>query len=131
MTTIMKGLNHRFSKDETFDWLFWQRCMWCGENKWDALHHIISPSSRDYHKVDCNKSILNSCPIHNSKCHLNNSQLHQRENEIELLQKTFQALSSLGYKLKEIDEQFMVTYWESHYKYVCITLESIQGYPAG
>ena len=122
----MKGLNHRFKKDETFEWLFWQRCMWCGENKWDALHHIISPSSRGYHKVDCNKSILNSCPIHNNKCHLNNSQLHQRENEIELFQKTFQALSSLGYKLKEIDEQFMETYWESHYKNVCTTLESIR-----
>lgn len=110
------ALNNRFKKDDTFEWLFWQRCLWCGENRWDALHHVISPSSRGWKDTDCNTSILNSCPIHNTKCHLYNSGLHDRDNEIDLLEKILNIMSNNNYILKDIDKEFIKTYWDSHYK---------------
>lgn len=116
----MTGLNYRFDTDDTFQWLFWQRCLWCGENRWDSLHHIISPSSYEHKDERCNMSILNSCPIHNEKCHLRNGQLHKRENEIELLEKVITILANNNYKLKDIDKKFIKTYQESHFKNVCI-----------
>jgi hypothetical protein len=129
----MAGLNHRFNKDDTFEWLFWQRCLWCGENRWDALHHVISPSSYGYQQLDCNESILNSCPIHNRACHLDNSQLHKRDNEVELLEKIILILSNNDYKLKEIDKNFIKAYYDSHYKHInipqCYTSGLIQVLP--
>jgi len=113
-----KGLKHRFDKNETFEWLFWLRCLWCGDNRWDALHHIISPSSFGYHGGECNKSILNSCPIHNQSCHLDNGELHKEENEIELLQRVITIMSNNNYVLKNIDKEFIKTYFDTHYQYI-------------
>ena len=122
----MTGLNHRFDKDLLFEWLFWQRCLWCGENRWDAMHHVISPSSRDYQKTNANKSILNGCPIHNEECHLKNSQLHKRENEIDLLQKIIDIMVTKDYQFNKIDKQFIKTYWKSHYQYITLPSELCQ-----
>jgi len=116
----MAGLNYRFNHDDTFVWTFWQRCLWCGENRWDALHHVISPSSLHFSDVKWNNSILNGAPIHNEKCHLKNSQLHKIENEIELLRKIITILSINDYKLKERDKKFIKTYFDTHYKQIII-----------
>jgi hypothetical protein len=89
--------------------------MWCGENKWDAIHHIISPSSMDWKAGKFNSSILNGAPIHNSKCHLYNSQLHNIEYERKLLSKVYDALISLGYELGQNDKDFMEAYAKTHY----------------
>lgn len=115
-----KGLQYRFKEEDTYAWLFFQRCLWCGENRWDALHHIISPSSYGHKEVKCNKSILNSCPIHNDKCHLQNGQLHKRDNETELLEKVITILANNDYRLKDIDKEFIKTYTESHFKNISI-----------
>ena len=111
---IMKnrGLSNRFPESVRMEWLYWYACMVCGENRIDALHHIISPSVRFYVKGDHNKSVLNSCPIHNHKCHIGNeAYLHTEENTKMLLQKTLHALTKdLGYTLNERDKEFLTIY---------------------
>ena len=62
-----------------------------------------------------NASILNSCPIHNQSCHLNNGELHHRQTEINLLEKTMTYLKYKDYKLNDIDKEFQMAYWESHF----------------
>ena len=103
-------LSNRFPEELKYNWHFHYECLVCGKNRWDALHHIISPSSMNYIKGDHNKSILNSCPIHNDKCHLGNGELHNEHKESELLQRTVDALLKLDYKLKQIDLDFLETY---------------------
>ena len=109
------GLQYRFNPHDKEVWMFWHRCMWCGQNRWDCLHHIISPSSRGHHKGEYNTSIFNSSPMHNHGCHLDNGKLHHREVEIKLLRKTMQAIKMQGYKLNDLDREFFQVYEESHY----------------
>jgi len=111
------GLQYRFDPLDTEVWMFWHRCMWCGQNKWDCLHHIISPSSRDHRHGDFNASILNSSPMHNHGCHLDNGELHHRETEIKLLEKTMMVLAHKHYKATKLDKQFQMAYWETHFKH--------------
>lgn len=110
-----KGLKHRFDPEDKEIWYFWHRCLWCGKNSWDCLHHIISPSSHGYREVEENRSILNSSPMHNHGCHLDNPELHNREMEIKLLEKTLISLSIQGYDLKDIDRLFIKTYYDTHF----------------
>lgn len=98
-------------------WLFHHKCMWCGRNKWDCLHHIISPSSHEHKHGEFNTSILNSSPMHNYGCHLNNGELHHRKVEIKLLEKTMTTLAYKHYEMTDLDRQFQTTYWETHYKH--------------
>lgn len=118
----MAGLRNRFSKETRQVWeLDWFACMVCGMNQWDAVHHIISPSSREYINGKHNESILNSCPIHNYRhpnaeqygikkdCHINN-EVWLNSHIPELLEKTRTALSDLGYELKPIDLEFIEIY---------------------
>ena len=115
------GLRFRFDPLDILVWEFWHQCMWCGQNKWDCLHHIISPSSYGHRNTEANASILNSSPMHNHGCHLDNGRLHWRDMEIKLLQKTYDALTKRqGYRLKEIDREFIDTYMDSHYKQIKI-----------
>lgn len=105
------GLSNRFSQEVRQQWIYWYSCLICGRNRWDALHHIISPSVRFYKVGKHNESILNSCPIHNFKCHIDNE--HILFNDItlsEILEKTFLSLVELGYTLKQIDLDFLEVY---------------------
>lgn len=111
------GLQYRFCKMDTEVWMFWHKCMWCGKNRWDCLHHIISPSSMGHHPGEFNTSILNSSPMHNNGCHIDNGELHHREMEIKLLEKTMTALSYLRYDLTETDREFINIYNDSHFKH--------------
>ena len=120
------GLKYRFAPLEKEVWMFWHRCMWCGENKWDCLHHIISPSSMGHQPGEFNASILNSSPMHNHKCHLDNGKLHHRDTEIKLLEKTMTVLIHKEYKLTDLDREFIDAYRESHYKYFNNLLETYE-----
>ena len=110
------GLQYRFAESDKEVWMFWYRCMWCGKNRWDCLHHIISPSSMGHTHGDFNTSILNSSAMHNCGCHLDNGELHHRETEIKLLEKTLTMLKFKKYKLTDLDKQFQKVYWETHFK---------------
>lgn len=108
-------MKNRFKKEDRELWWDWNECYVCGENRWDALHHIIAQSSKRWKKGKFNSSILNSAPIHNEKCHLYNSDLHKKENEKEFLQRTYNYLvEEQGYTLKEKDKKFLNKYSE-HY----------------
>lgn len=111
------GLQYRFNPIDTEVWMFFYRCMWCGKNRWDCLHHIISPSSMDHKHGDFNTSILNSSPMHNHGCHLDNGQLHHKKIEIKLLEKTMSALAYNHYKMNDIDKKFIDIYQDTHFKY--------------
>ncbi|MFW6173591.1 MAG: hypothetical protein ACOC5T_07595 [Elusimicrobiota bacterium] len=106
----MGGLVNRFPKEVFWEWEDYYKCHWCGESGRDSLHHIIAPTSDVYLKGDFNKSIYNSCPIHNFKCHLYNPDLNKRETISDLLIKTFQALDVMGYEPTERDYKFVKAY---------------------
>ena len=111
------ALQYRFLPGDKEVWMFWHRCLWCGLNRWDCLHHIISPSSRGHRDGEFNASILNSAPMHNEGCHLDNGELHHRETEIKLLEKTMTILSHKHYKPSRLDKQFMMAYWDTHFRH--------------
>ncbi len=111
------SLKYRFNSIDKEVWCFHNRCMWCGKNQWDCLHHIISPSSRGHKPGKFNASLLNSSPMHNRGCHIDNGELHHRDVEIKLLEKTMTVFSYEGYKMTELDKEFTDTYRESHFKY--------------
>jgi hypothetical protein len=92
--------------------------MVCGKNGIDTLHHIISPTVRGYKSGKHNKSVLNSCPIHNTGCHLyNEAYLHDPENIGRLLRSVLRALvGKQGYELKPIDKEFINVYKEFYEK---------------
>ncbi len=105
------GLQNRFPPDVRQQWHYWYDCMVCGKNGIEDLHHIISPSTRFYVAGDHNKSVLNSCPIHNRVCHINNdSFLHREDITGALLSKVNDALAFLGYTWNERDQEFYKTY---------------------
>ena len=111
-----KGLSNRFPDKVRQLYTFWYNCFWCGKNRYDCLHHIISPSSFGYTRGKHNISPLNSAPLHNFTCHLDNGNLHQNEYEVKLMNKTVQFLSSVDYKYTDNDKEFFNTYYKSHYK---------------
>jgi len=101
------GLSNRFDNETRHQWLYWYDCMICAMNGIDALHHIISPSTRFYVQGDHNKSVLNSCPIHNQKCHIGkDGYLHREDVMRELLSKTLLAQIKLGYRANARDRVF-------------------------
>jgi len=114
------GLSNRFSPEVRSQWTYWHKCMVCKLNMWDALHHIVSPSSKHYVRGKHNESVLNSCPIHNythpnakqtKPCHVGNEAwLYREENIKYLLYEVVQALMNSGYKLKPIDKEFAKIY---------------------
>lgn len=105
------GLSNRFSSETRHVWLYWYDCMVCGMNGIDALHHIISPSTRHYIKGAHNESVFNSCPIHNQKCHVGNEAwLFNDKNLRALLWKTAEALQEMGYVPNQNDKVFLRMY---------------------
>ncbi len=107
----MGGLQNRFPEDVRFCWMFWYSCMVCNQNRIDILHHIISPTVRFYKTGDHNKSVFNSCPLHNDKCHIGNeAYLHKDENIKSLLHEVLHALKELGYQPNGRDYEFLKAY---------------------
>jgi hypothetical protein len=106
-------LANRFPSEVFAEWQDWHTCLECGKNTNDCLHHIISPTNKHYIKGNHNKSILNSAPICNHKCHLYNSELQREYKVRELLDKTIRILFVRGYKLKKVDYDFL-----HHYKHL-------------
>lgn len=106
------GLSNRFDKDKAVStWEGWHYCLICTRNRWDALHHIISPSSRHYVKGEHNKSMLNSCPIHNYGCHIGNESYLYSDKTIKKLLKTVKTvLESRQYRLDDTDKAFLKVY---------------------
>ena len=91
--------------------MYWYSCMVCGRNQIDVLHHIVCPSVRHYTKGEHNKSVFNSCPIHNQVCHIGNEAYLYSDDTVRLLlKKTLQALIELGYSANERDREFLKTY---------------------
>ena len=125
------GLQYRFSPEVRTVWLYWYSCNVCHYNQPDALHHIVSPSSRHHVDTPLNSSVLNSCPIHNTRhpnadqlrrqgysgqgididCHINNEAwLYSDEGIRTLLSRTLHALVELEYTFNERDRQFLRIY---------------------
>ena len=76
-------------------------CHWCGQNNWDAAHHILGRVSN---------SPLNFCLIHNITCHIGNYALDSFESRSKLLKQTLQYLIGEGYILTEEDIEFKNKY---------------------
>lgn len=115
------GLSYRFKDSDRQIWLNidWYACLVCRCNQWDALHHIISPSSRLHVAGEHNSSIFNSCPIHNimhpygmRSCHVGNEAFLYRDETIKkLLNETFYILiNEAEYIPKSNDLIFLKTY---------------------
>jgi len=105
------GLRNRFNERDRMTWIGWHSCLVCDKNCFDALHHIISPSSSFYVEGEHNTSILNSCPIHNYPCHIGREGLLFQEEAMRvLLAKTAEALDWQGYEYTENDREFICVY---------------------
>lgn len=104
------GLQNRFDEKDRFIWQFWYACLVCGKNNWDALHHIISPTHPLYVGGEHNKSILNSCPIHNFGCHIGNNDVLRDSTRLLLNRSKDILLNEQGYKLNERDNLFLKIY---------------------
>lgn len=94
-------LNNPFSEDTRRLFFYNYSCFWCGQNGWDALHHILGRVS---------SSPLNASPIHNHQCHIGNYALDSFENQSILLKRTLAYLLEEGYELTEEDKQFKAEY---------------------
>lgn len=125
------GLSNRFSAETRNVWLDWYECLICGFNQPDALHHIVSPSSKHYVAGKHNESVYNSCPIHNQlhpnswqmqkdgvkgfgatkPCHVGNeAYLYDEINIMFILGKVKRALKELEYVADENDREFLKVY---------------------
>lgn len=104
------SLQNRFSDDVFIEWMYIYTCQECGENKGDALHHIISPSNKHFIKGEHNTSVYNSILLCNDKCHLYNSELHKEYKTREYLRKTLEIMTHNGYIPTEKDELFFNNY---------------------
>lgn len=125
------GLKNRFPDEVRAYWQDWYSCLVCFLNQFDALHHIVSPSSRLYVPGDHNRSIFNSCPIHNYKhpsgdglvgfghsgfgvskpCHVGNEAwLYADENIKLLLGRVLDTLLERDYYPTVRDAEFLKTY---------------------
>lgn len=105
-------LKNRFPPAVKEFWIGHYTCLWCGQNTADALHHLISPTSAGYIKGDHNKSILNSMPICNHKCHLYNAEL--KKETPRLLKLVLEEIVLKGYEFVGRDYQFYMVYSEMY-----------------
>lgn len=99
------------------EWIYWHSCLICGKNKWDALHHVVSPSIQGYKEGKHNESILNSCPIHNFGCHIGN-EAHLSKFVGTILQNVLNTLDEMGYALGENDKEFLKVYGDLYERYI-------------
>lgn len=96
-------MSNAFKRDELARWYNdVEICLYCNKYGADAFHHCLSRSRK------FSNSILNASPLHNHSCHLPNHGEHmQRENQEKFIRKNITRLLSEGYKLKELDIQFL------------------------
>lgn len=94
-------LRNAFSQESRMLFFYHYDCLWCGQNGWDALHHILGRVST---------SPLNACPIHNLKCHIGNSALDSFESRSKLLKNVRNILLLTGYVFTTEDKQFIIKY---------------------
>jgi hypothetical protein len=86
------------------------KCYSCQSNRADCLHHIVGRANGD---SKCESSILNASLFCNFKCHLARHGYWRTEDGVRLLlNKTFNHLVTIGYKLKPIDFDFLEKYKE-------------------
>lgn len=106
------GLQNRFAEQDRAEWVYHYSCHLCERNRWDVLHHIISPSVRWYVPGDHNKSVLNSAPLHNYPCHIGNEAELGREETIQrFLRQTFSVMTEDNdRRLTHVDKMFVRTY---------------------
>lgn len=116
------GLQNRFSQRVRYAWLYWYSCLICRRNGQDALHHIISPSSRFYIAGKHNESIFNSCPIHNYQhpnapkgeptCHIGNEAHLYSDDTIKSLLKEVRTIvtEEIDFELDATDRDFLHIY---------------------
>jgi len=94
-------LNNPFSDATRRLFTYNYSCFYCGQNGWDAGHHILGRVSN---------SPLNFSPIHNIKCHIGNGRLDGFDVRSTLLRKTLSFLQDEGYILTKEDKEFMEKY---------------------
>ena len=94
-------MQNNFSDNDRYLFLYKYDCDVCGQNGWNALHHILGRVS---------SSILNASTIHNIKCHLENGKLSQFDVRKKLLNKTLKYLKENDYVLTKKDKEFMNKY---------------------
>lgn len=89
-------------------------CCWrCGRNHADCGHHIFGRGKEE----GCEKSPLNYCPLSNFRCHLPyHGYLMTDKGKKAMFQKTIDYLSSRGYTLTELDNEFLEKYGFEIYK---------------
>jgi hypothetical protein len=112
-------LKNRFPPEVRGNWCEWYTCLECKENTADCLHHIITPTNKFYIKGNHNKSIYNSAPLCNHKCHLYNQELHKEYKIRELLHDTFKILEYKKYKPIKRDKLF-IYYYKELYEHIIL-----------
>ena len=79
-----------------------EKCGFCGKHKADAFHHIFTRAGK------YTSSIMNSMPLCNHSCHLPFHGDHmKRENQEKFIVMTAKRLHREGYKLTELDMDFL------------------------
>jgi len=92
---------------ELFTWNY--ECWWCGQNHWNAFHHIKGRSS---------SSPLNACPINNEVCHIGNGKLATFDVQTTLLKKTFEYLVKINYSITDDDKKFIKSNKQHYEKFL-------------
>lgn len=97
-------MSNSFDIDELGKWYEdIEKCLYCGKYKADCFHHCIS-RSRKY-----TNSILNASTLCNHSCHLPFHGEHmKRENQEKFILKNAERLHKKGYKIKELDMNFLI-----------------------
>lgn len=105
--------HNNFSEESRFLFSDSWKCWWCGKNRADCLHHIVG---RGEAESIIESSVLNAAPLCNNYCHLPNHGLLRTEKNVKrMLNKTYNFLMENGYKLKEIDADFISKYCKYYY----------------
>lgn len=82
-------------------------CWRCGRNHANCGHHIFGRGNEE----GCEKSPFNFAPLNNHMCHLPyHGWLMSEAGRKQMFQKTLDYLSSIGYTLTELDNQFLEKY---------------------
>jgi hypothetical protein len=110
----MNNLSNRFPEEVREFWIGWYKCLICGKNHADCLHHIISPSSQNYMPGEHNKSIFNACPVNNWDCHIGKP-LHTAQIQAQLIRRVKKIIDKSDYKLNKLDKKFLQVY-EEYYR---------------
>lgn len=96
-------MSNSFNRDELARWYNdVEKCLVCNKYKADAVHHVFSRRRR------FSSSILNASCLCNQSCHLKiHGWLIQRKQQEWLIGENAKRLNAEGYKLNELDMQFI------------------------